>query len=210
MLNPITQASRVVPAFSITFEKESQFTATESALKKIASGPKGRQLIRAVEQASTDEKQVRIIVNDGPDDISGASGAMTSEIKANYKGSKDVKSYEYNHKIYEYATNGKGVSPLIYYNPNQSILVDFQGLPRSVNSPDAAFIGLAHELVHAYYMMKGQGFGTEPATSALNDPEHLREERRAVGYGEYENTSLSENAIRREHGLNIRKQYFEF
>ncbi|NIG12925.1 hypothetical protein F3J37_01605 [Pantoea sp. Al-1710] len=209
MPNSITQASKIVPVLDIQFENEVQFKTTESALRKICAGPNGRRLIQSIEDATTNDKRITIIVNESEEDSSGLSGAMTEEMKTDYHGNKDPNSYEHRHKVYEYSSNGIGAKPLVFYNPNHSILVDINGMPRSANISNLAFIGLAHELVHAYYMMIGRGFGTEPSTSAINDPEHYREEIRAVGMGEFENTSLSENGIRRDHGLPLRNAYFE-
>ncbi|MCL1617989.1 M91 family zinc metallopeptidase [Ralstonia pseudosolanacearum] len=68
---------------------------------------------------------------------------------------------------------------------------------------------LAHELIHAKHMVAGTwkgrwGDDRDPKTSAG------KEELRAVGLGKYEYAKTgepSENAIRDEHGLPLRRKY---
>ena len=67
-------------------------------------------------------------------------------------------------------------------------------------TPDGArpsFIGLAHELIHAYYSLLGEGITNTKA-----------EEYSTVGLASHLSTrEFTENAIRAEHGLPIRMTY---
>lgn len=72
------------------------------------------------------------------------------------------------------------------------------------------YIGLAHELVHAYHQVDGNCYrGLEGGFMALNAVNSgiKEEEMRTVGFGAYANELPSENAIRVEHGLPTRASY---
>lgn len=76
----------------------------------------------------------------------------------------------------------------------------------------AAFIALAHELIHAYHALSGNAEteqiqvtgqrGGNPMTYMM-----AREEARCVGIGPYRETRISENRIRAEHGFPERTRY---
>ncbi len=72
-----------------------------------------------------------------------------------------------------------------------------------------SYVALAHELIHALHVISGDvkkvydwGNGT-----ALSSSGALIEEARTVGLGRFLNTSISENAIRRENKLPLRTYY---
>jgi hypothetical protein len=86
------------------------------------------------------------------------------------------------------ACNGTGTVTQVIWNAN------------IVETPDGsrpAFIALAHELVHAYYNLKGEAYSDtsteEYATVGLAPLKDLRE--------------VNENLIRAEHGVALRAQY---
>jgi hypothetical protein len=72
--------------------------------------------------------------------------------------------------------------------------------PNGISTPDGSrpsFIGLAHELIHAYYNLLG--------TAMMNAKD---EEYRTVGLAPHANTrDITENKIRSEHGIPARDAY---
>ncbi len=94
------------------------------------------------------------------------------------------------------AINGVGSITAITYNANM------------ISTPDGdrpAWIGLAHELIHAYYNLKGKGLGSGTVMNVNGAVE--QEEMATVGLGDVKQRSITENKIRSEHGLPIRKTY---
>lgn len=101
---------------------------------------------------------------------------------------------------------GSGARAIIHWNPDQSLDVDEQGRVSSSNDERRSYLVLGHELVHANRILKGtytggSGDRYDPATPAA------REERRAIGIGEFDGKTPSENSIRQEHGEPLRKKY---
>ncbi len=86
------------------------------------------------------------------------------------------------------ACNGTGTVTQLIWNPNS------MATPTGARPP---FIGLAHELIHSLYSLKGEGF-----------LDTMSEENRTVGLGEHVNTrEITENKIRAEHGIKERDVY---
>lgn len=86
------------------------------------------------------------------------------------------------------ASNGTGSVTALTWNANS---LSTPGGPRP------PFIGLAHELIHALYSLKGQGF---TAT--------MEEELRTVGLPPYVDArEITENKIRAEHQIPLRTAY---
>ncbi|MFV0387521.1 MAG: M91 family zinc metallopeptidase [Pyrinomonadaceae bacterium] len=80
--------------------------------------------------------------------------------------------------------------------------------PNIVLTPDGfrpSWIGLAHELIHAYYNLIGQGFPSELVKNVKADIE--REEAETVGLGKFTSRNFTENMIRAEAGLKQRVTY---
>ena len=96
---------------------------------------------------------------------------------------------------------GAGSSAVVCYNP----FVDIGGVSvpglgnlRAILGVDTpAFVALAHELCHAFHYLSGDQLAPS-----------LREEAHTVGAGTYVGTRISENAVRREHGIPERGYYF--
>ncbi len=71
-----------------------------------------------------------------------------------------------------------------------------------------SFVALAHELVHAFHYLSGSCY--RAADGGLQDGGNtglMEEEMRTVGCEKYAGESPSENAIRKEHGVPLRKTY---
>jgi hypothetical protein len=99
---------------------------------------------------------------------------------------------------------GLGASVLINMGEISNGGLDADGIPRTGLPADesAHFTALVHELLHASRMLKGR------ASAALEYPYgFVDEEFRTVGLKQWENKPLTENSIREEHGLPLRKSY---
>lgn len=96
---------------------------------------------------------------------------------------------------------GRGVSALVSYNP----FIDYDKvLFTEILVPTPGFVALAHELVHSLHMLSGDNI-VDPDPDKFN----MIEEARTVGAGKYAGIRISENAIRREHGIPTRAFYKE-
>jgi hypothetical protein len=94
---------------------------------------------------------------------------------------------------------GVGRSATVGYNP--FISYDVMLFARiGVSTPP--FIALAHELVHCLHTLSGDAAPDSEDENAMDV-----EEARTVGAGRYRHTRISENAIRAEHGIALRRWY---
>ena len=129
---------------------------------------------------------------------------------------------------------GSGSGGRIYFNPNNIVYtytLDAMGYASLVRMP--ANIVLAHELIHADRAMRGVVFAeyltanlTVPIqaprarfsplrifsgptfSSSVIHPNIQLEEWAAIGLGHFGSDDITENMIRREHGLNARASHF--
>lgn len=92
-------------------------------------------------------------------------------------------------------TRGVGAITAIKYNPNM------------IDTPDGkrpSWIALAHEMIHAYYNLKGKGLGSGKRMNVYGMVE--QEELATVGLGGLDR-SITENKIRAEANLPLRSTY---
>ncbi len=85
------------------------------------------------------------------------------------------------------AKNGAGTPSVITYNPNVFLTPDGKRPP---------YIGLAHELIHAYRNLYGISGGTTATDESM-----------VCGFGQYKDEDITENKIRAEHGIDDRTGY---
>jgi len=91
-----------------------------------------------------------------------------------------------------------GANAIVRYDPDDPGFGDEKGRP--------SFIGLAHELVHAYHFVNGI-CARQPTGGTAGDQGGAEEEMRAVGARAYLKDPPSENWIRDEWGQGERKSY---
>jgi Effector protein len=151
----------------------------KEALNKIASKPVGRSLLEDIAALANKKKfgyTVAIMRPGGLSIVNNGQGPQWSS------GSVAKRSNEND------ACNGAGTVSQLIWNAN------------SLSTPSGArppFIGLAHELVHCLYALKGEGY---IAT--------MEEENRTVGLGELADARAhTENKIRAEHDIPLREVY---
>lgn len=94
-------------------------------------------------------------------------------------------------------TPGSSAVTAIKYNANM------------IDTPDGkrpSWIGLAHELIHAYYNLKGKGFPAGQTQMNVNGQVE-QEEMATVGLGPGPHRSITENKIRGEANIPLRVTY---
>ena len=111
----------------------------------------------------------------------------------------------------ERARKGKGCNAIIEWSPQSHIELNSNGSPLRLGSdPEESFVVLAHELIHAQHLLAGTSRAYKGGDRYDETSEAGKEELRAVGVGKYEYRKTrqpSENSIRQEHGLPVRKKY---
>ncbi|MBR7964686.1 hypothetical protein KDW41_30445 [Burkholderia vietnamiensis] len=103
-------------------------------------------------------------------------------------------------------SRNEGTRAVVQWNPDAGLRIDGRGIPHLEIPSGVAYLALAHELVHAKYIVEGNYFGVGGDPSNQYS-ESFREEQRAVGIGEFSYTIPSENSIRAEHDQPIRSRY---
>jgi hypothetical protein len=85
-------------------------------------------------------------------------------------------------------SNGIGSASAISWNPQAT---------QTPNGPRPPFIGLGHELIHAHHNLQG--------TSNIDDV--ADDEDQATGLGEHSSDPITENRLRAEHNIKLRRNY---
>jgi hypothetical protein len=149
------------------------------ALDRIASQPVGARLLGAL--------------NNGP--VFGGWNACIKILRPNTVADLDNPGAEGGNRAVAIdetrATGGAGCATAVYFNPTVWVV------PGQGSRPP--FIGLAHELVHAWH----NAYGTKKGS-------YDEEEQFTVGLGVYavpNANSITENRIRVEHNLPVRHRY---
>jgi hypothetical protein len=160
------------------------FQDVNNALNKIRSQPIGKGLLKTIAaKCLMSNKSVFI-------DYHQASAAGPSGNPKETYGYEKVDA-----EGHVYFMPGEGESASIAWDPKD---------PGPPYSPRPAFVGLAHELIHALHMVHGlQIYSTNDADGlAIN-------EATVVGLGVFKDEPFTENAIRHEHGIALRTQYLK-
>jgi len=194
-----------------TIEGGAFLSATRRALDKIASKPIGFDLLT---QISKKAKGIGIknagngvtiqygpgTLSPGRIDVQGSLG-ITAENPLTGAGDRTntpVQVKVASGAVVDLPVNkaGAGTSSVITYNPFIDVGQAYVNvgaritLKASTGCEYPAFIALAHELCHAWHDISGNA-------KAYPQPE----EAYTVGAGKFANTRISENAIRKEHGI---------
>ena len=99
-----------------------------------------------------------------------------------------------------------GSDALVSFNPESNPLIwtkTKEGIEEKRERP--AYIALGHELIHALRIIKGDFLGGYAKKDSLNLP---KEEMATVGL-KREHAEITENQLRREHGVDQRSRYSE-
>jgi hypothetical protein len=165
-----------------------------TALQKIGSRPLGRMLLSSIEldgpvpPASTNGAKVTIL---------DARRASTPRSNVSIRHREDEGCWQVSQAG---PTAGPGTFTTIYWDPS---------ITQTPDGVRPSWIGLAHELIHARRNLLGIGYLNDNKTeelhtvglSLLGSPLGVTQnDRRRLG-------AITENDIREEHGLELRKRY---
>lgn len=178
---------------------------TQANLKKIASQPIGKDLLELIlkrhqgigTKANSNGSPKTVTISNGwgtlvPDNYNTDASGVDNMAK--FSVTKQVAGHAM-------TMAGRGTSVRVRY----SVTMDYSTVLK-LKTP--SFVALAHELIHAFHFLSGNQSADLSYDKVLQRyRSSIVEEALTVGAGTYENTRISENAIRREHGLPIREFY---
>lgn len=188
--------------------------SANQALDKINSGRTGHQLLDDLAHLAKKGRRVTLVeVN--ASQTPGAAAVLTSPQREKYP-SFDYQTNEYQAEklskpkkfLKVFNKKSEGASAEVYWNPiHTSINLTENGSPDgySDDARDGVSV-LGHEMIHAKNILKGTYLYEQSSTSSYA----VDEEHRAVGIGKYKYSKTgepSENSIRAEHNLPLRKRY---
>lgn len=157
-----------------------------SALQTIESRNTGRDLLKEINElcGPSTGKHIKIVAI-------ASDYSETANTCASVGNATDA--------LKKWIFKGPGTSVEVTWNPYSSLALNAQGIPTGMSYQDdsTSFIGLAHELVHAYRILRGTYLGGS----------NIKEETRATGIGDSASKKFSENSIRAEHSLPRRNAY---
>lgn len=163
---------------------------TKAGLDKIASEPVGARLLDAIsshEGNSPFGYKVAITPQQ-----SEKTASMFRRTRVYQDGNKTTASSDQRASTPDVGASSSSVK----WNPVQS---------QTPDSKRPAYIGLAHELIHANNNLRGRSLHAAAGMTSANAKAH--DEHLVVGLGQYANAEFTENKIRAEHGLPPRMQY---
>jgi len=189
--------------------RPSFFHEVETNLAMIKAYPAGQGLLGSITENSSDGRNVYICL--APDGKSRVYPVMTDAQQNNYPL---LKSTLARHAMAAtYASQAKshgmtGSSAEIVFDPTTTLRIDPKGYPSKAASPDANFISLGHELKHVSHVLKGDSKLLWTDAFGVPSRQSYEEELRTIGLGPWSSEEGTENKLRAEHGLPLRKHYF--
>jgi len=209
---PCNVHSRLIPEIKIQTRSMEELVHIESALSTIYSGLCGRELLTRIQTLSTHGRHVQIMTYDRENAV---AGKLTHSQIQRFKVDRNPENEAHFNKMIELArikpdgSNNEGIVGIVKININKGIILDKDGFPVFANGGrELGFISVAHELVHAYNMMNGTYRGGYSFDDLLYEGSEMRlEEDRAVGVGLFNDSAISENGVRYDHGLPLRASY---
>jgi len=205
--NGITN-SQVLKHTHICFNSPEDALNVESCLEKIASKKNGNLLISKINRHINVDTELYIhVVHDEPTET---KPFLNEQLRRAYRIKNEVGSKSYKMLLDMRSRppieggRGEGVSSQIHFNPNESRLVDEDGIGTRVEMPEHAFLSLAHELVHAYHYLHGTHLKDD-----TEDPYANKEEERATGIMDFKDMLMTENGIRRDHNIRERTTIYD-
>ncbi|WP_181118042.1 XopG/HopH/AvrPtoH family type III secretion system effector [Xanthomonas arboricola pv. corylina] len=206
----VTPISTRHPTIEINrYRSEDYPDRVDAALAKIESTLSGSYLLEGLKPLSARGKKV--VLNESPswNPAPSADAVFTDQQRRRYgeRESEGEAAVELGLITKGRFCKGEGTNATVNWSPSVGLMVDSEGRPQgySAELADEAFVGLAHELIHAKHIMSGDfkhgGDRLDPKSKSG------KEELRATGLGKYASGRVSENTIRAENGLSMRKFY---
>ena len=182
---------------------------TKRDLDVITSKPIGRELLNLISKRNKGvgtSLGKTVTINCGMPTISPRTGVQLTKSQTHASAITVHSKFMKAKKVTDVAMlfPGIGSSANVYYDPT----LNYDAV-LGIRTP--SYIALAHELIHAFHFLSGSLIHDMSPLPSDYKRFHVRfpliEEAKTVGAGAYENTRISENTIRKEHNLVLRKYY---
>ena len=195
--------SRISDGIILEYSQEIANYKMDSALGKIYNRDIGRKLIDKITDLSTEDKKVTINLHYDSPSFSFPELSYPQLFKSGlYPYGSEVDRVIHAEMISRKQglfRKGEGVPAQIYYNPTDKTTDQ----EHANESEEEGFISLAHELIHCMRYLKGTSRANNFGHYA--DRESIVQEKRAIGLNQFAIKTITENNIRKEHGLPKRK-----
>jgi hypothetical protein len=176
---------------------QSFFHATSRDLNKLASKPIGRDLLSLISKRcqgiGTKVVNGKVVIKLGMGTLGGDESWEQTQASPDDFDKVGIGSTmsRVGGTLSNFKLAGAGSSCEAFYNPNLQHQYD---LALGIKTP--TFIALGHELIHALHSLSGDMY-----TDTSGNIVVIREEARTCGLGIYSTQRISENALRKEHGI---------
>lgn len=168
------------------------FQRCSTALNTIRSQPVGKGLLKTI-AAKCAFSDKSVFIAHGASSVAGTMGDPHEAY--GHTQTRTTADADGNVVTDSFYVPGAGQSASLAWDPDD---------PGPPYAPRPSFIGLAHELIHAYLILHGLQYQSVNNTMGL-----AINEARVVGLGRFNNEPFTENAIRAEHNGNPRTQYLK-
>jgi hypothetical protein len=188
-----------------------------TCLQQIASQPIGAQLLQDLSNACVRDPVKKIVIEYGQRSTAAPIPVVTNESRKMVQPVMGAQErYDLNALMSEGALIGafgdidedSGIRDFVPGGGTGAV-VTFNHTDRGPpGAPRPVFIALAHELIHAYHYTHGSCY--RAASGGIRDGGDtglMEEEMRTVGLLKFADEMPSENAIRQEHQIEVRKNY---
>lgn len=182
-------------------------SAVVSALDQIWSAPSGRDLLQNIQNQNVEKKLTISKLESG--DKPSTQAVLTRSQLERYSGT--IHDFSDNLNKAAELSQTEGTSAIVHWSKDRSsVILHRDGVPKKIGKQSGDIVStMAHELVHALYIMEGESMGQQGDRYDPSSPAG-QEEFRAVGIDQFAyhlTGKPSENSIRSELGLPLRTQY---
>ena len=185
-------------------------TQVDKDLRKLIGKTRGKQLVTMISDGCIN-KNHRVVIQynkgAGGNQCAPVNVAITNEFRRGLSepGGVNVSALLTNPEIVSTGISTLGGAPEFIPNSGANVVVKYNHLDSGEEARES-FIGLAHELIHAYHFIYGL-CARSPTGGAMGDHGGAEEEMRTVGALAYKDEVPSENWIRGEWGMTLRTKY---
>jgi len=196
-----TYHSNIAPGIKISVSDDLEYKSVESALKKIKNTPTGFNLLFKIQQSTRDTKEVRILC------------VKNHTFTFPFLSMNQIKQFNITRNLYDSSHNrmavlmavknssgfpGEGSSSMIHYNINEFKIINTNTAKVNQKNEQENFLSLSRQLIHSYYILKGQWMNPTQVQSQPPDIYGYDYHDRISGKGLYKDLEFTENKIRAE------------
>lgn len=185
-------------------------TTVRGDLTKLISKPNGKQLVQLLSDGCSERGKIVVIQyakGSGQNQCAPVKVAITSEFRRSMMelGGVSVKDLLANPEIVSLGIKNDSGTRSFKPNTGANAIVKYNPDDKGQEARDS-FIGLTHELIHAYHFVYGICART-PTGGTIGNQGLAEEEMRTIGTRGYQHEIPSENWIRSEWSLPDRTTY---